>query len=144
MPAALGLSHLWTKVAAQYAILSHRWEEEEVSFQAMQNLDAAAKLKGFTKIRQSCKQAVEDGHDYAWCDTCCIDKASSAELSEAINSMCRYYQAAGVCYVFLSDAESHRCCVERRRAKFSVAPSSCIRVKRCRADETKFPHCGTI
>lgn len=64
MPAALGLSHSWTKVAAQYAILSYQWEEEEVSFQAMQNLDAAAKLKEFTKIRQSCKQALEDGHIY--------------------------------------------------------------------------------
>jgi hypothetical protein len=37
---------------------------------------------------------------------CCIDKTSSAELSEAINSMFRWYQNAAVCYAFLSDVPS--------------------------------------
>lgn len=36
-------------------------------------------------------------------DTCCIDKRSSAELSEAINSMYKWYQGAKVCYAFLSE-----------------------------------------
>jgi hypothetical protein len=36
-------------------------------------------------------------------DTCCIDKKSSAELSEAINSMFRWYKNAAVCYAYLSD-----------------------------------------
>jgi hypothetical protein len=35
--------------------------------------------------------------------SCCIDKTSSAELSEAINSMFRWYKNAAVCYVYLSD-----------------------------------------
>ena len=36
-------------------------------------------------------------------DLCCIDKTSSAELSEAINSMYRWYQESGVCYAYLAD-----------------------------------------
>jgi hypothetical protein len=35
-----------------------------------------------------------------------IDKLSSAELSEAINSMFRWYQQAGICYAYLSDVEA--------------------------------------
>lgn len=59
--------------------------------------------KGFQKIDWTCQQAATDGLDYAWVDTCCIDQSSSAELSEAINSMFRWYKRAAVCYVYLSD-----------------------------------------
>ena len=46
-------------------------------------------------------------HNYRkWIDTCCIDKSSSAELSEAINSMFRWYRNADVCYAFLSDVNA--------------------------------------
>ena len=38
-----------------------------------------------------------------WIDTCCIDKKSSADLSEAINSMYYWYHNAVECYAFLSD-----------------------------------------
>ncbi|KAF1993910.1 HET-domain-containing protein [Amniculicola lignicola CBS 123094] len=89
-------------VLPEYAILSHTWETEEVSFQDIQTPTAAQK-KGYTKIQKCCKRAREDGYKYCWIDTCCIDKTSSAELSEAINSMYRYYQQARVCYVYLSD-----------------------------------------
>lgn len=44
-------------------------------------------VKKFSKIYMTCLQALRDGLDYVWVDTCCIDKSSSAELSEAINSM---------------------------------------------------------
>jgi hypothetical protein len=36
-------------------------------------------------------------------NTCYIDKTSSAELSEAINSMYHWYQESGVCYTYLAD-----------------------------------------
>jgi hypothetical protein len=88
-----------------YAILSHTWGEEEVSFQELQGGNAVEK-KGFEKIKRCCEIATEDGFEYAWVDTCCIDKTSSAELSEAINSMYRWYQKAEVCYAFLSDVPS--------------------------------------
>lgn len=102
----------------EYAILSHTWgaAEEEVTFQQMsslsespdQNDTATWRVKllsknGFVKIREAAILAQKDGLQYLWVDTCCIDKTSSAELSEAINSMYRWYQASAVCYAYLSD-----------------------------------------
>ncbi|KAF9049408.1 heterokaryon incompatibility protein-domain-containing protein, partial [Rhodocollybia butyracea] len=94
-----------------YAILSHVWEEEEVSFQHMQDSSGPPSInlknkKGWSKIVRACKVARSDSWDYIWIDTCCIDKSSSAELSEAINSMYRYYRKAAVCYVYLADLRS--------------------------------------
>lgn len=88
-----------------YAILSHTWGNGEVLFQDVQNLqDMRWKSKpGYKKVASSCHQAVQDGYDYIWIDTCCIDKTSSAELSEAINSMFQWYEASAVCYAFLED-----------------------------------------
>lgn len=87
----------------KYAILSHTWEHEEVSFQQFQDLDIARTMAGFAKIQSTCILAQARGLDYAWVDTCCIDKSSSAELSEAINSMFNYYKLASVCFAYLSD-----------------------------------------
>ena len=112
-----------------YAILSHTWEDGEVSFQAMETavseLTSAfsedsketARLKtwaaiesksssGYTKIAKCCRLAASEGWEHIWIDTCCIDKTSSAELSEAINSMYRWYQEAQVCYVYMTDVYS--------------------------------------
>ncbi|KAK3389860.1 heterokaryon incompatibility protein-domain-containing protein [Podospora didyma] len=72
-----------------YAILSHTWEKDEKA--------------GYDKIRQFCRLAAVDGFSHGWVDTCCIDKASSAELSEAINSMFRWYKHVTRCYVYLAD-----------------------------------------
>lgn len=101
----LQLKQVSDETVHPFAILSHTWEGEEVTFQDMQNLDAIAHKSGFSKISKTCRIA-RRSYKYVWIDTCCIDKTSSAELSEAINSMFRYYQSAGVCYVFLSDFES--------------------------------------
>lgn len=79
-----------------YAILSHTWGTDEVTFKDIQNLDIAKSRKGWGKIYASCRLAHLDGHLWIWIDTCCIDKSSSAELSEAINSMWRYYSHAQV------------------------------------------------
>ncbi|KAK2024414.1 HET-domain-containing protein [Colletotrichum zoysiae] len=89
----------------RYAILSHTWEEEEVTLQDWQSgMNLATKNQGYVKIRKGCERAHQDGHDWIWIDTCCIDKTSSTELSEAINSMFQWYQDSAVCYVYLSDA----------------------------------------
>ncbi|RBA09112.1 hypothetical protein FPRO05_14352, partial [Fusarium proliferatum] len=85
-----------------YAILSHTWEQEEVLFQDMGH-DSAKSKKGYAKLESCCRAARENGFEYIWDDTCCIDKTSSAELSEAINSMYRYYQEASICYGYLAD-----------------------------------------
>jgi hypothetical protein len=86
----------------KYAILSHTWEEEEVSFKDMGGPSYKSK-KGYGKIAMTCQLAAAAGLGYAWVDTCCIDKSSSAELTEAINSMFQWYGRAATCYVFLSD-----------------------------------------
>jgi hypothetical protein len=91
----------------QYAILSHTWgaDGEEVTFKDL--VDGTGKSKtGYNKIRFRGEQAKRDGVQYFWVDTCCIDKSSSAELQEAINSMFRLYRDATKCYVYLSDVTS--------------------------------------
>lgn len=85
-----------------YAILSHTWERGEVLFQDLKRHHYKHKL-GYEKIRFTCEQARKDGLNWCWVDTCCIDKSSSAELSEAINSMFNWYKRAKVCYAYLSD-----------------------------------------
>ncbi|RMY70849.1 hypothetical protein D0863_05529 [Hortaea werneckii] len=90
----------------RYAILSHRWQEEEVSFKQYtkrHKYPEVQQLKGFAKIEQFCRIARERQMQWAWIDTCCIDSRSSAELSEAINSMWRWYEDAEECYIYLCD-----------------------------------------
>lgn len=65
--------------------------------------DEAASKKGYQKIKLCAEQAKKDGIDYIWVDTCCIDKSSSSELSEAINSMFHWYRDAHICYAYLHD-----------------------------------------
>ena len=97
-----------------YAILSHTWGKEEVSFQEWTSLSRHRKLEarfgksieyifagleldtihersGYSKIVRCAHEARYNEIQYIWVDTCCIDKTSSAELSEAINSMFRWY-----------------------------------------------------
>ncbi|KAF4974355.1 hypothetical protein FZEAL_8733 [Fusarium zealandicum] len=89
----------------QYAILSHTWGEDEITFQDITGkpLEELARRSTFYKIEQSCLRARGEDFNYICIDTCCIDKTSSAELSEAINSMFKWYQQSSVCYVYLSD-----------------------------------------
>ncbi|KAE8163564.1 heterokaryon incompatibility protein-domain-containing protein [Aspergillus tamarii] len=90
--------------APPYAILSHTWGDDEVSFDDIQGTsDKYTKKTGYEKIHKTCNQAIYDDLEYAWIDTCCIDKSSSAELSESINSMFRWYEKAETCYAFLDD-----------------------------------------
>jgi hypothetical protein len=88
-----------------YAILSHRWEEQEINLQQWTDLEGRYRdWQGYRKVKDFCHQATSDGYEWAWADTCCINKAGNDnELSEAINSMFAWYQRAGLCYVYLSD-----------------------------------------
>jgi hypothetical protein len=87
-----------------YAILSHTWgpDHEEVTYQDLQNGTARGK-RGFVKLQFCGTRAQEDGLRHFWIDTCCIKKDSSAELSESLNSMFRWYRSAVKCYVYISD-----------------------------------------
>nr|OQO21674.1 hypothetical protein B0A51_10548 [Rachicladosporium sp. CCFEE 5018] len=88
----------------RYAILSHTWGDNEVLFDDIHKPDVK-ELPGYHKIDYACRQAIRDKLEYVWIDTCCIDKRSSAELSEAINSMFRWYADAAICYAYLSDID---------------------------------------
>jgi hypothetical protein len=104
---------------SKYAILSHTWGSEEVSFATFTtDLAAARSTAGFRKIELTCQQAIADGLEYAWVDTVCIDKSSSAELSEAINSMFHWYEDASVCYVYLSDVTKNGFAAEFRKSRW--------------------------
>lgn len=113
-----------------YAILSHTWEadDQEVIFKDLADGTGTNKT-GHRKIRFCGEQARKDGLQYFWVDSCCIDKSSSAELSEAINSMFRWYRNAAKCYVYLSDVSTgdsdqhahfsqHRCELNFRQSRW--------------------------
>lgn len=98
-------SFIDVNVCPKYAILSHRWTDDEVThkdFVKGRKKDSS----GYKKILDFCTLVKQNGLSWAWVDTCCIDKRSSAELQEAINSMFRYYQASKKCYVHLADVNA--------------------------------------
>ncbi|KAM5545417.1 hypothetical protein V8D89_001030 [Ganoderma adspersum] len=118
-----------------YAILSHTWEQPPKREQSYQEVVKIQERLGLSvrdhcqperrtddqslppsiwdsgsalseKVRKACDIARRDGYEYIWIDSCCIDKTSSSELSEAINSMFNWYRGAEVCYAYLSDVSS--------------------------------------
>lgn len=110
----------------RFAIISHRWEDQEISYQEFlyftspqkDRNDTVARIlglnlskeqgKGFWKVKSACRVAKARGYDWLWIDTCCINKDSSAELSEAINSMYEWYRDASECLVYLSTVTASR------------------------------------
>ncbi|KAI8978322.1 heterokaryon incompatibility protein-domain-containing protein [Trametes punicea] len=102
-------------VKGGYAILSHVWQGCEQSFQELQALQSQLtssdhidllRSRVSAKIRECCLLAESHGYEWLWIDACCIDRSSSAELSEAVNSMFKWYAHAQVCYVYLQDVPS--------------------------------------
>ena len=121
-----------TNADTKYAILSHTWDSEgEQSYKELKkiqkrhppNARSLLRPSGSSthlhvssiwkdsdlspKIRDACAYARADGFRYIWIDSCCIDKTSSSELSEAINSMYTWYGCADVCYAFLADVPAN-------------------------------------
>ncbi|TFK79656.1 HET-domain-containing protein, partial [Polyporus arcularius HHB13444] len=101
------------ELSYSYAGLSHVWDQEEQSFQDVRRIQERCAKDGTNprdfvseKIRRCCELAESHGYKWVWIDMCCIDKTSSAELSEAINSMFGYYALAGICYAYLQDVST--------------------------------------
>ncbi|USP79995.1 kinesin light chain 3 [Curvularia clavata] len=86
-----------------YAILSHRWGDSEILIEDISNRNYEEKEEGCQKLRFCAEQAAQDGLQYFWIDTCCIDRWDNNERSKAINSMFQWYRNAARCYVFLLD-----------------------------------------
>lgn len=123
------IPRLCTHNGEPYAILSHRWldhADNEVLFANIEEVNRVSNTPasitqetvinnqqyggvlpsakpGFGKLQGAARQALSEGYRYVWVDTCCIDKGSSAELSEAINSMWKWYASSAKCYVYLVD-----------------------------------------
>ncbi|KAF2726855.1 HET-domain-containing protein, partial [Polyplosphaeria fusca] len=90
------------KIIPPYAILSHRWGDSEVLYEDLA-VGTCEEKDGYRKIEFCAAQATQDGLQYFWIDTCCIDKWDRRERSKAINSMFSWYKDAARCYVFLPD-----------------------------------------
>ncbi len=95
-----------------YGALSHVWDKTEQSFQDVRKIQERCAEDGTNphevvceKTRRCCELAESHGYKWVWIDTCCIDKTSSTELAEAINSMFRYYALSSICYGYLRDVE---------------------------------------
>lgn len=101
----LELVEFFEKDVPRYCILSHRWGSEEPTYK--EYLKGQQRQKsGYQKIFAFCefvRDCYNDTVKWAWIDTVCIDKSSSSELSEAINSMYLWYQKARICIVHLTD-----------------------------------------
>ncbi|KAG2337934.1 hypothetical protein BDR05DRAFT_969717 [Suillus weaverae] len=91
----------------QYAMLSHRWEGNEPLLQDIQGksvYDPELDLVGgMTKLRSFCKTSRDAGYNWAWSDTCCIDKSNNVELQESVNSMFVWYHHSALTIIYLSD-----------------------------------------
>lgn len=121
-PGQFSLVDVATHNPPPYAILSHTWTDQEVTYQDLIS-DAGEKKPGYEKIKFCGEQATRDGLRYFWVDTCCIDKLDPAELSKAINCMFRWYRNANKCYVYLTDVsipgvDAH---VEEHQSTWEVA-----------------------
>lgn len=87
-----------------YAILSHTWGSQEVSYVDYtegRGLDGY----GYQKIRNLCSTVKTYHIEWAWIHSCCVDRTSSAELSEAMNSSYEWFQRSEVCFVHLADIQ---------------------------------------
>ena len=90
-----------------YAILSHTWTEgQEVTYNELVSGTGKDKI-GYAKIRFCVDRAAEDGLQYSWVDTCCINKSTPQELQAAINSMFRWYQGASKCSLRSTHLSQH-------------------------------------
>ncbi|GAW21828.1 hypothetical protein ANO14919_113530 [Xylariales sp. No.14919] len=92
----------------EYAILSHTWGYDEVLFEDVYKkpVEQWKDKVGGVKVLKFVELASQRGINYVWVDPCCIDKRSSSELSEAINSMFKWYRNSRICYAYLSDVLS--------------------------------------
>jgi hypothetical protein len=97
-----------------YAIASHRWVENEATYKDVKKR-RNVKSPGYQKVLDFCEFTTRMNErlgshsslrcEWLWIDTCCIDKSSSAELQETINSMWAWYSRSTVCYAYLNDLE---------------------------------------
>ncbi|KAG2040917.1 heterokaryon incompatibility protein-domain-containing protein [Suillus americanus] len=95
----------YPSVHVKYAIMSHRWlDDMEPTYKEVE--EGTATGPGYEKLKKFCEKARQYGMEFAWSDTCCIDKSSSTELDESIRSMFRWYSNSAICIVHLAQSET--------------------------------------
>ncbi|KAG1866493.1 hypothetical protein DFJ58DRAFT_138311 [Suillus subalutaceus] len=65
-----------------------------------------AACPGYEKLKKFCAKAEEYNMEFAWSDTCCINKSSSTELDESIRSMFRWYGNSAICIIHLAQSKT--------------------------------------
>ena len=113
----------------KYATVSHRWGDDELSYQGFLKdkgayRDGHLQGYGWTKIVKACELTLDHGLEWVWLDTVCINKESSAELTEAINSMYQWYKGGSACFTFLPDVHNLESCTCELSSKSTLVPSN--------------------
>ncbi|KIO01941.1 hypothetical protein M404DRAFT_718124 [Pisolithus tinctorius Marx 270] len=89
-----------------YVMFSHVWHRDgEPSFQEVDKVKSVWKLPDMPqneKLRNFCKETRKLGHNWAWSDTCCIDKTKSSILDQSLASMYEWYANSVATLVFLA------------------------------------------
>ncbi|KAK5630164.1 hypothetical protein RRF57_005879 [Xylaria bambusicola] len=135
----------------KYAILSHTWgwkdeaygkwahKADEVTYNDCYNFSDPFeeslhpdKQKAYRKIYYTCRRALDFGCDYVWIDSCCTNKSNSAEPTESINSLFRWYSDAAVCLVYLVDSpDSDYDHSNPKRCLYTIQNQPCRWFSRC-------------
>ena len=104
-------AHIRRSVAKyfKWIMFSHTWEGKEPTLKDVNVVDSIWRLDESPlneKLRQFCTMARENGYRWAWSDTCCIDKDTSAILSQSLIAMYTWYEKAAETLVYLADVLS--------------------------------------
>ena len=87
----------------RYATFSHKWEDNEPLFEKVIKV-VVHDLEEFpthAKLQMFCKIVREAGFNWAWSDTCCINKGDHFIFQEALVSMFKWYEGSSLTIIFL-------------------------------------------
>ncbi|KAI5983680.1 hypothetical protein EDC04DRAFT_2616091 [Pisolithus marmoratus] len=88
-----------------YVMFSHAWQGNEPLYQDVKEAKSVWNLPDTPlndKLRNFCKETHRLGYNWAWSDTCCIDKATSSILNQSLTSMYKWYADSAATIVFLA------------------------------------------
>ncbi|KAI6041650.1 hypothetical protein EDC04DRAFT_3089035 [Pisolithus marmoratus] len=88
-----------------YVMFSHAWQGNEPLYQDVKEAKSVWDLSDTPlneKLRNFCKESHRLGHNWAWSDTCCIDKTTSSILNQSLTSMYKWYADSAATIVFLA------------------------------------------
>ena len=89
----------------RYGMFSHKWEASEPLFKEVIDKDVYQLQQSPThdKLKMFCKIVRNDGLNWAWSDTCCINQEDPTVLQEALISMFKWYEGSALTVVYLRD-----------------------------------------